>query len=539
MGYNVLVTETISEKGLSILENDKNIHLNIIKGMTENELKNIISDYDAIITRSGTRITSDLLENPGRLKIIGRAGVGLDNIDIEAASRKGIIVMNAPTGNTIAATELTMGHILSAARKIPEANNSLLEGKWDRKKFLGIQLYEKTLGIVGLGRIGSNVALRAKAFDMDIVAYDPYIKRTKADALGVRLIDKFEDLLAISDIVTFHTPLTNETYKMLSDKEMKFMKDGAIVINCARGGIIDEDGLLKALNSGKLFAAGIDVFEKEPPKDNPLLKVNNVFFTPHIGANTFEGQKSVAVIIAEQVLSALKGENYINAVNIPFIKSQLSTYHRLYFELIEKIGKLAAQVIKGRIEKIEINLIGRHFEEDINEPVFDRPLNYQPFTIAGIKGFLEVILKDSVTYMSAPYLAQDRNITISETKDKQLEEYNNLIMMKIKTDTEEKEIGGTVLSDQMGRLTVLDKFHLDIIPQGIFLYFRNYDKPGVIGKVGTILGNNSINIAGFGLSRQNEGKAMGFVSVDNSITKKTLDEILNINGIIEAKTIKF
>jgi len=539
MGYNVLVTETISEKGLSILKNDKNIHLDIINGMTENELKNIISDYDAIITRSGTRITSDLLENPGRLKIIGRAGVGLDNIDIEAASRKGVIVMNAPTGNTIAATELTMGHILSAARKIPEANNSLLEGKWDRKKFLGVQLHEKTLGIVGLGRIGSNVALRAKAFDMDIVAYDPYIKRTKADALGVRLIDKFEDLLAISDIVTFHTPLTNETYKMLSDKEMKFMKDGAIVINCARGGIIDEDGLLKALNSGKLFAAGIDVFEKEPPKDNPLLKVNNVFFTPHIGANTFEGQKSVAVIIAEQVLSALKGENYINAVNIPFIKSQLSTYHRLYFELIEKIGKLAAQVIKGRIEKIEINLIGRHFEEDINEPVFDRPLNYQPFTIAGIKGFLEVILKDSVTYMSAPYLAQDRNITISETKDKQLEEYNNLIMMKIKTDTEEKEIGGTVLSDQVGRLTVLDKFHLDIIPQGIFLYFRNYDKPGVIGKVGTILGNNSINIAGFGLSRQNEGKAMGFVSVDNSITKKTLDEILNINGIIEAKTIKF
>ena len=539
MGYNVLVTETISEKGLSILKNDKNIHLDIINGMTENELKNIISDYDAIITRSGTRITSDLLENPGRLKIIGRAGVGLDNIDIEAASRKGVIVMNAPTGNTIAATELTMGHILSAARKIPEANNSLLEGKWDRKKFLGIQLYEKTLGIVGLGRIGSNVALRAKAFDMDIVAYDPYIKRTKADALGVRLIDKFEDLLAISDIVTFHTPLTNETYKMLSDKEMKFMKDGAMVINCARGGIIDEDGLLKALNSGKLFAAGIDVFEKEPPKDNPLLKISNVFFTPHIGANTFEGQKSVAVIIAEQVLSALKGENYINAVNIPFIKSQLSTYHRLYFELIEKIGKLAAQVIKGRIEKIEINLIGRHFEEDINEPVFDRPLNYQPFTIAGIKGFLEVILKDSVTYMSAPYFAQDRNITISETKEKQLEEYNNLIMMKIKTDTEEKEIGGTVLSDQVGRLTVLDKFHLDIIPQGIFLYFRNYDKPGVIGKVGTILGENSINIAGFGLSRQNEGKAMGFVSVDNSITKKTLDEILNINGIIEAKTIKF
>ena len=539
MGYNVLVTETISEKGLSILKNDKNIHLDIINGMTENELKNIISDYDAIITRSGTRITSNLLENPGRLKIIGRAGVGLDNIDIEAASRKGVIVMNAPTGNTIAATELTMGHILSAARKIPEANNSLLEGKWDRKKFLGVQLHEKTLGIVGLGRIGSNVALRAKAFDMAIVAYDPYIKRTKADALGVRLIDKFEDLLAISDIVTFHTPLTNETYKMLSDKEMKFMKDGAIVINCARGGIIDEDGLLKALNSGKLFAAGIDVFEKEPPKDNPLLKISNVFFTPHIGANTFEGQKSVAVIIAEQVLSALKGENYINAVNIPFIKSQLSTYHRLYFELIEKIGKLAAQVTKGRIEKIEINLIGRHFEEDINEPVFDRPLNYQPFTIAGIKGFLEVILKDSVTYMSAPYLAQDRNITISETKEKQLEEYNNLIMMKIKTDTEEKEIGGTVLSDQVGRLTVLDKFHLDIIPQGIFLYFRNYDKPGVIGKVGTILGENSINIAGFGLSRHNEGKAMGFVSVDNSITKKTLDEILNINGIIEAKTIKF
>ena len=270
--------------------------------------------------------------------MIGRAGVGLDNIDIEAASKKGIIVMNAPTGNTLAATELTMGIMLAAARKIPLAHNSLKAGKWDRKKFMGVELYHKTLGMIGLGRIGTNVAIRSKSFGMRVIAYDPYIKKSKADAVGVILYESLEDLLREADVITFHTPLTPETKNMITAKEIALMKDGVILVNCARGGIVNESDLYDALKSGKVFAAGVDVFEKEPAGGNRLLELENVFATPHIGANTKEGQNAVALIIAEQVYNALHGKPYENAVNIPFMKSQLPSAMQLYFDLAEKMG---------------------------------------------------------------------------------------------------------------------------------------------------------------------------------------------------------
>jgi D-3-phosphoglycerate dehydrogenase len=533
----VLVTDNVAQEGIDILRAAGDIELDIRVGIKHDELKRIVGQYDAIITRSGTNVTADLLEEPGRLRIIGRAGVGVDNIDIETASKKGIIVMNAPTGNTLAATELTLGIMLAAARKIPLADQSLKSGKWDRKKFMGIELFNKTLGIVGLGRIGSNVAIRAKSFGMRVIAYDPYIKKSKADSLGVILYDRLEDLLKDVDIITFHTPLTSATRNMITGREMGMMKDRVIFVNCARGGIVNEDDLYAALKSGKVFAAGVDVFEQEPPETNKLLELENVFATPHIGANTMEGQEAVSVIISEQVVNALHGKPYLNAVNIPFLTSQLPENQRLYFNLVEKMGKLAAQLGQGRPEAIRIVMVGKNFEEDLCERKFDVPFSYQPSTIAGLKGFLGVYIQESVTYINAPYLAKDRSIDIEESKTDQFDKFNDLILFILKTDKETITIAGTVFADKMGRIVLLDRFHLDVIPEGTFLHFRIFDRPGIIGKVGTILGNHGINISGFGVSRHTSGEEVAFVSVDDPIPTAVLEEILGIDGMIEAKVI--
>jgi len=339
------------------------------------------------------------------------------------------------------------------------------------------------------------------------------------------------------DVVTFHTPLTNKTKNMITSEKIALMKDNVIFVNCARGGIVNENDLYEALRSGKVFAAGVDVFEEEPPESNRLLELENAFATPHIGANTMEGQEAVSVIIAEQVLNALHGRPYQHAVNIPFIKSLLPEHLQLYFNLTEKMGKLAAQTTKGRPEKIAIVMVGKNFEEDLCERKFDVPFSYQPFTIAGIKGFLEVSLKDSVTHINAPYFAKDRNIIVEEAKTDQFDKFNDLIIFNLKTDIEEVSIAGTVFPDKFGRIVLLDRFHLDVIPEGTFLHFRIFDRPGVIGKVGTILGDHSINIAGFSVSRQTSGEEVAFVSVDDPIGEKVLKEILSIDGMIEAKEI--
>jgi D-3-phosphoglycerate dehydrogenase len=373
---------------------------------------------------------------------------------------------------------------------------------------------------------------------MRVIAYDPYIKKSKADSLGVTLYDKLEDLLKDVDVVTFHTPLTSNTKNMITAKEIAVMKDNVIFVNCARGGIVNETDLYEALKSGKVFAAGVDVFVEEPPIHNKLLELENAFATPHIGANTMEGQEAVAVIIAEQVLNALHGRAYQNAVNIPFLKSQLPDHLRLYFDLTEKMGKLAAQITEGRPEKISIVMVGKNFEEDLCERKFDVPFSYQPFTIGGIRGFLEVYLKETVTHINAPYVAKDRNIIVEESKTDQFDKFNDLILFIVKTDKEEKLIAGTVFSDKLGRIVLLDRFHLDVVPEGNFLHFRIFDRPGIIGKIATILGSNNINISGFHLSRQPNGEEAAFVSVDGSIGSAVTKEILAIDGMIEAKEIQ-
>ncbi len=539
--FDVLITDHIAEEGIEILEKAESINYEIRAGISNADLKPILGNYDAVITRSGTTVDADLLENTGKLKIIGRAGVGLDNVDIETASKKGLIVMNAPTGNTYAAVELTMGMILAACRKIPAANQSVKAGEWNRKKFMGIQLLDKTLGIVGIGRIGGNVVTRCKAFGMKVLAYDPYVKQSRAENLGVTLCNSLDEVLSQADVITLHTPLTEETKGMIAKPQFDMMKDGAVFVNCARGGLVDEDALYEAVKSGKLFSAATDVFSYEPPKGMKLLELENIFVTPHIGANTHEGQKGVAVIICEQIVNALEGRSYANAVNIPYMKSLLPEELQRYFELARSMGRLASQFINGRPEEIRFTMVGKRFEEDFGERTFDSPFNYQPFTIASLKGFLEVVLEDSVSFINSPYLAKDRNIYVMESKTDHYDKYNDLLVLTVKTsDGKETTIGGTLFAENIGKILFIDNYTLDLEASGNYIYFRNNDRPGIVGKVATLLGENNINIANFGLARVGSkgSEAISFVLVDDKVSPDVVKQIANLDDIIEAKYIR-
>ena len=535
----ILITDSINQEGVDILNAEEGIEVVVDRSLKGEKLAEHIGSYHALITRSGTDVTAGILERAQNLKVIGRAGVGVDNVDIEAASRKGVIVLNAPTGNTLAATEHTLAMMLGAVRRLPFAHSSLEQGEWDRKKFMGIQLYKKTLGIVGLGRIGSEVARRALSFDMNLISYDPYIKREKAEKAGVELVENLEELFERSDIITFHVPLTDETTSMIGEREFGMMKDKVVLINCARGGIVDEHALARSLESGKVSMAAVDVFSKEPlPKDSPLHGVPNLIITPHLGANTEEAQKNVSVIIAQQVINVLKGRSYENAVNLPYVRGRLSPELQAYFDLSERMGRFLSQFTTGRTEEVHVTLVGSLFAEDVSEKVFDSPFRYQPYTFAVLKGLMETYQQEAATFISAPYFAKERGISITEAKADRVKNYSDLISVRIITDKGESIVEGTVFADLRGRVTAVDQFRVDLIAEGTFLFFTNRDKPGVIGKVGTILGENRINVAGFYLGRESyQGSAVGFVALDSRIPEGVLQEITGLEEIIEAREI--
>jgi D-3-phosphoglycerate dehydrogenase len=535
----ILITDSINQEGVDILNAEEGIEVVVDRSLKGEKLAEQIGSYHALITRSGTDVTAGILEKAQNLKVIGRAGVGVDNVDIEAASRKGVIVLNAPTGNTLAATEHTLAMMLGAVRRLPFAHSSLEHGDWDRKKFMGIQLYKKTLGIVGLGRIGSEVARRALSFDMNIIAYDPYIKREKAEKAGVELVDNLDELFERSDIITFHVPLTDETTSMIGEKEFGMMKDKVVLINCARGGIVDEHILARSLENGKVSMAAVDVFSKEPlPKDSPLHGAPNLIITPHLGANTEEAQKNVSVIIAQQVINVLKGRSYENAVNLPYVRGRLSPELQAYFDLSERMGRFLSQFTTGRIEEVHVTLVGSLFAEDVSEKVFDSPFRYQPYTFAVLKGLMETRQQEAATFISAPYFAKERGISITEAKADRVKNYSDLISVRVISDKGESTVEGTVFADLRGRVTAVDQFRVDLVAEGTFLFFTNRDKPGVIGKVGTILGENRINVAGFYLGRESyQGSAMGFVALDSRVPEGVLQEITDLEEIIEAREI--
>jgi len=523
----VLVMDGVSEDGLAPLRQHSEIEVVIGSKMTEDELAEIIPQYDGMIVRSATKVTARIFERADLLKVVGRAGVGVDNIDLEAATRKGVLVVNAPDGNTIAATEHTIAMMLALARNIPQAVMKMKAGVWDKKAFLGVELREKVLGVVGLGRIGSSVAKRAQALEMEVVAYDPFITEEKAASMAVELVS-LEDLFRRSDFITVHMPKTKESYHMINEKTIALMKTGVRIINCARGGIIEEDSLYRAMLEGRVGGAALDVFEKEPNTESPLLQMPNFIATPHLGASTEEAQLNVAVDVSEEVVAALTGNMVKNTVNIPSISPKTLAVVKPYLGLAEKLGRFQAYLVSGRIKRVEVIYSGDLTRQEV-----------APITTAAVKGLLDPILQETVNFVNAPLLAKSRGIQVLQAVDGQSEGYASLITIKVYSDKEEKTLSGTLFGDNDPRVVMIDGYRVDAIPSGYMLYVPHLDRPRIIGPVGTLIGDHNINIAAMQVGRkQVGGKAVMLLSVDGEVPDITLKAIAAIDGVIDVKMIK-
>jgi len=495
-------------------------------GMKPAELKACIGEYHGIIIRSATKLTSDIIHAASNLKVIGRAGSGLDNVDKTAATKKGIVVMNTPGGNTITTAEHTFALLVSLCRKIPQATMSMKEGKWEKKKFLGVELFHKTLGIIGIGNIGSQVAKRAQGFSINVIAYDPFLSEEKAKEMGVEKVE-LHDVFKRSDFVTIHTPLTAETKNLINKKTLREMKKGVMIINCARGGIINEKDLYDALVEGKVAGAALDVFEKEPPENNPLLSLDNVISTPHLGAATKEAQDNVAIAVAEQVVDYLINGTIRNAVNFPSIPSDQVARLRPYIHLAEKLGSFAAQIIEGGITEISIE-----YQGDASE------INTEPVTIAAIKGFLTPILEETVNFVNAPVIARERGIEVKEIKSADAGDYQSLVAIRLKVAGIERYIAGTLFSKKDPRIVFIDAFKVEIVPFGELLFIYNNDKPGVIGNIGMLLSKNNINIARMHFGREKQGgRAISVVTIDTPATPQIIEDIKRLPNILSIKQI--
>jgi len=524
----ILVSDPLSEEGLKILKEVKEFQVDVKTELKPEMLKEEIKNYDALIVRSATKVTKEIIAAAQNLKVIGRAGVGLDNVDLEAATQKGIIVMNTPAGNTISTAEHTVSMILALSRNIPQANASTKKGEWKRSKFMGVELYNKTLGIVGLGRIGTEVAKRAISFGMKVLAYDPFLSREVAENLGIEIAE-LKDLLARSDYITVHTPLTEETRHMISAKEFDLMKAGVRIINCARGGIVDETALLNALKEGKVCAAALDVFEKEPlPPDSELLKLDNVVTTPHLGASTEEAQVNVAIEVAEIVRDALLGKGIRNAANYPCIEAEVCKFLEPYINLTDKLGVFSSQLVEGRFQELNISYSGEIIQYDLS-----------PLTMSLVKGILSPILKETVNFINATSLAKERGIRIKEAKTSKEEEFVNLIQLEIKTDKETRRVGGTLSANKQPRIVKIDDYYVEISPSGEMIMIQNWDKPGIIGNLGTLLGKHNINIAAMTFGREKPGgKAITVLNVDSPVSAEILDKIKKTENILAVKILR-
>jgi len=521
----VLISDNISSKCVEILKN-AGLEVDMKVGLKPEELRACIGDYHGLIIRSATKVTSDIISAAKNLRVIGRAGSGLDNVDKTAATKKGIVVMNTPGGNTITTAEHTIAHLVSLARLIPQATMSLKAGKWEKKKFMGVELYNKTLGILGIGNIGSQVAKRMQAFAMNVIAFDPFLSEDKAKIMGVEKVD-LKELFKRSDFITIHTPLTPETKNLINKKTIKIMKPGVRIINCARGGIINEKDLYDAIVEGKVAGAALDVFEKEPPENNPLLTLDNVIATPHLGASTKEAQENVAVAVAEQIVDYLIHGTIRNAVNFPSIPSDQVSRLQPYINLAEKIGGFAAQMFEGGVTEITIE-----YQGDASR------INTAPVTIAAIKGFLSPMLEETVNFVNAPVIAKERGIEVKEIKSSDEGDYQSMVALRVKAKDKQSYFAGTLFSKKDPRIVNIDNFKVEIMPEGELLFMYNNDKPGVIGNIGTLLGKNKINIARMHFGRETQGgKAISVVSIDTHASPQLIEEIKKLPNILLVKQI--
>ncbi len=524
----VLVTEKIADLGIEKLKKD--FEVDIRTDLTPEELKQAIKDYDALIIRSATKVTEGIIGNAPKLKIVGRAGIGLDNVDVDAATRRGIMVANAPQSNIISAAEHTIALLLAQARSIPRAHFTLKAGKWQRSKFEGVEVFDKVLGIIGLGRVGSLVAARAKGLGMKVIAYDPYVPKDRFADLEIEMVKSLEELLKEADFITIHLPKTAETRNIIDKEKFALMKDGVRITNTARGGIVNEKALYEAIKSGKVAGAALDVFETEPVTDSPLFKLDEVVVTPHLGASTSEAQDKAGIIIAEQVVAALKGEFVSNAVNIPAAGAEVLKELRPFLPLAEMLGKLYTHFAQGRMGALDIEYAGDIAQYDV-----------ALLTVAVLKGLFEPIVLEPVTYVNASLLARDRGIEIREVRTRAPRDYTNLITLKGENEEGKLSVAGTLIGKRNEpRLVKIYDFDMDISPSKYMAFFRYADRPGVIGAVGTTLGKNNINIGTMQVGRDiKRGEAVMGINVDSPIPQEILDEIRKVAHIKEAKFITF
>jgi len=522
----ILVSDNLSEKGVAILK-DAGFEVDVKTGMTPEELKSCIGQYHGIVIRSATKLTADVIDVAANLKVIGRAGSGLDNVDKAAASKKGIVVMNTPGGNTITTAEHTISLMVSMARNIPQATSSMKAGKWEKKMFKGVELYGKTLGVVGLGQIGAQVAKRAQGLEMNVLAYDPFLNEDKAAEMGVEKLS-IEEIFKRADFITFHTPLTDETRNLVNKETIKSMKDGVRLINCARGGIINEDDLYDAMKSGKVAGAALDVFIKEPTtSEEKLLELDNLICTPHLGASTDEAQINVAVAVAEQIVDYLKYGTIRNAVNFPSIPKEDIPKLSPYLKLAEGLGNFAAQVFGKGLTEIILEYRGDAAE-----------LKHEPVTIAAIKGVLDPILQETVNFVNAPFIARERGIETKVTTSSESGDYHSIVTLTLKDKEKTMSFSGTLYGRKDPRIVMVDNFPVEILPEGDILVVYNNDKPGVIGGIGSLMAEHGINIAWMHFGRKSAGGlAISVVAVDNRISDDIMEKLRALPNILSARQV--
>ncbi|QCJ43870.1 phosphoglycerate dehydrogenase [Bacillus sp. S3] len=526
--YKVLVTDGISSTGLVSLIEHPHFVVERQPTLPTEELKKIIGDYDALIVRSQTKVTEDLLLAADRLRVIARAGVGVDNIDVNAATRKGIIVINAPGANTIAATEHTLAMMLSLARKIPQAHQKTAAGEWDRNSFKGVELYKKTLGVIGMGKIGTEVAKRAKSFGMNILGFDPYLTEDRAKKLGMTKASL--DLIAReSDFITIHTPLTNDTRGLINDDYLSKTKKGVRFVNCARGGVIDEKALVRAIQAGHVAGAALDVFEKEPVADLELLQNPNIIVTPHLGASTVEAQEKVAQEVSAEIIEIFESQSIQNAVNMPQMSGETQAKLQPYLLLGDQMGQLVIQLLnKQAPAKIEINYYGDLIDEDTE--LLTRTL---------LKGILSYHLSDSVNLINALHLLKEQGVSYNVVKNASNKGFANYMELSVSNGLETAKIGATVLNGYGARILKINQYRIDVKPEKFLLYIKHRDVPGMIGRVGSLLGDYGINIGTMQVGRTEVGgEAIMVLTLDKALGTEVIRELVLIDGLDEAQLLE-
>ncbi len=526
----VLVSDKLSEAGVQILKRAPGLSVDVNTGLAPEELKKIIGDYDGLVIRSATKVTEEIIQAASRLKVVGRAGIGVDNVDIAAATKRGIVVMNTPGGNTVTTAEHAISMMCSLARQIPQADATMKAGRWEKKLYMGVELMNKTLGIIGLGNIGSIVADRARGLKMQVIAYDPYMSEKAASNLGVELVE-LDELYKRSDFISVHVPRTEDTQNLLNMEAFKKMKAGVRIINCARGGIVNEGDMAEALKEGLVAGAAFDVFSKEPMEaDNPLLGLDNVILTPHLGASTGEAQENVAIAVAHQIADYLVEGTITNAVNVPSVSAEVLPKVQPYLELAEKLGSLTSQLADFAPKTVQIRYAGTV-----------RDLPTEPMTISVLKGVMEPVLGvGAVNFVNATVLAEDRGLKYSEVKSSSKEDYSNLIEVTLASEKGEMSAAGFIFEEREPRIIRIGRFSMEARPQGNVLVLSNEDRPGVIGNLGSTLGAHGINIASMQIGRDKPGgEALSFLQIDDEPGEKVLKELAKLPHIKSVTKVKF